>query len=95
LILRYLHLKPAHDMMFYDWLGVNQSGFNYVINQFRNPLFWQRAKSLDWEYIGPYSTDKLMSICGREEFSNPYRSTPKGFSTDVENEYIVIGKGIV
>jgi len=94
-ILRYLNLKPAHDMMFYDWLGVNQSGFNYVINQFRNPLFWQRAKSLDWEYVGPYSADKLMSICGREEFSNPYKATPKGFSTDVENEYIVIGKGFV
>jgi N-acetyl sugar amidotransferase len=90
---KYLHIKPINQHLFFKWLGVTETAFNYVINQFRNSDFWKLTNDLQWEYRDPFSVLE-QPITGSERIFIPYADTPKSTSKDPEDRYILIGKGV-
>jgi N-acetyl sugar amidotransferase len=91
---KYQHLKPQNQQKFFDWLGVTETAFEYLINQFRNKDFWKLTDELEWEYIDPYQSQRRPMKAVKRTFTQ-YMETSKGDSTDPDDEYIVLGKGVV
>jgi hypothetical protein len=90
---RYLQNKPINQHKFFEWLGVSEDAFYYVVNQFRSRDFWKMTDELNWEYINPYPLKGDLKKDGEAIFTQ-YADTQKGISKDPDDEYIVIGKGV-
>ena len=86
--------KPTKNLkLFFNWLGITENAFNYIIDQQRNPLFWKRNENWEWEYLGSeISTDNEDLLSQEKDYSN-FILTEQGTSTDPADEYILIGKG--
>jgi len=89
----YIRREPIQHHKFFDWLGMSESGFNYLINQFRNENFWNQTEDLGWNYRNPYLDIGFASPEVADSVFLPYAGTPRGESVDSEDRYITIGKG--
>jgi hypothetical protein len=94
----YLGTPPRNLSLFLDWLGITENAFHYVVDQFRNPVFWSRAD--DWQWV--FRSDLLKALASAGDPSHalsqalPYSDftlTPTGISPDHTDRYILIGKG--
>lgn len=91
--------EPANLGLFLNWLGITKNAFYYIIDQFRNPLYWKRNNNWEWEYILPEAhhwgnlTDENHLEITRQY--TEFVSNTKGKSSDIQNDYILIGKGIL
>ena len=94
LLERYLYVEPHFQQKFYDWLGVTETAFRYLFNQFRNRNFWKQTDLLRWDYINPFQSWKHPIKIEARTFS-PYLETSKGVSTDSDDDYIILGKGVL
>ena len=97
LINRYLKKKPKNLNYFLEWIGMTETGFWFVIDQFRNKNFWRRNYKWDWEYIGGYN---LMKNLNEENYNFPdlkefkdYINLNKNISDDNKNRFLLIGRG--
>ncbi len=91
---RYLYIEPQNQQKFFDWLGVTETAFEYLINQFRSKDFWKLTDELEWKYLDPYQSQRQPLKAAQRTFTE-YMETPKGDSTDPDDEYILLGKGVV
>jgi N-acetyl sugar amidotransferase len=99
MINQYMEQAPQNLNLFLKWLGITENAFYYIIDQFRNPLFWERNDNWDWIYKNPYQQNKEQFL-GPEALTvtnayKPFVLTKTGISTDVQNDYVLIGKGLV
>lgn len=93
LVKNFMFKKPEYIELFLNWIGMTENGFNYVIDQHRNPLFWQRNENWEWEYsFDGFTNNKIDNLNQTREYQDFYL-TKKGESSDSENKYILIGKG--
>jgi N-acetyl sugar amidotransferase len=97
LVKKYNNLFPAHQNLYFNWLGIKQSSFQYIINQHRSREIWQEERSFNSKHDDPYyqflrkSDTKTGSIFKRNiKFIN----TRKENLIDDQNNYILIGKGL-
>lgn len=94
LINNYLLTPPKNLSLFIEWLGITENSFYYIIDQFRNPKFWERDNEYNWHYKPGICNESLNTPMLNQQIK--YRDfilTEKGQSTDKANEYILIGKG--
>jgi hypothetical protein len=91
---KYLFKLPLNKSMYFDWLGVTESAFDYLFDQFRNVIYWRQEENLEWRYVGPFEENNYMLETQTESTFRDFSPTPKGLSTDLENKYIIIGKGV-
>jgi N-acetyl sugar amidotransferase len=91
MISRYLYQKPQNLQLFLNWLSITENAFYYIIDQFRNPIFWKRNKNWEWEYDLSFFPEHKDLIQAKK--SSPFIITPKGKSSDVQEKYILFGKG--
>lgn len=57
-LVRRHELQPLqHAELFAQWLGVDMSGLNFLIDRARNPRHWRQAAPGRWQFAGP-STDE-------------------------------------
>ncbi|ANY18943.1 hypothetical protein A6F68_00408 [Tsuneonella dongtanensis] len=49
LVQRYEDAAPRYLDLFMDWLGLDRSGLEFLINEHRNPRFWHETKPGRWE----------------------------------------------
>jgi len=99
LVTKYSNAKPSKSTLFFEWLGINQNSFEYIVDQHRNPLFWHRDSDWNWQnsfdiiralndFI-PNSNDE-----GNDESTiNEFMLTDTMPTSDETNKYIIIGKG--
>ena len=92
LVTNYLQKKPENLFLFTSWLGVTENSFYYIVDQFRNPKFWERNEYYDWVYKG-ISIDDVVEKNNEKRFFSDFVLTQKGESTDNDSGYILIGKG--
>ena len=98
LVKKHMIAKPRNIQLYLDWLGISKNAFHYIIDQHRNPSLWQRNEKWNWEMKHNYIKRLIQSekdIKG-QAVNCSYRTfvkTEKGKSTDLENRYILIGRG--
>lgn len=93
-LVRHHEQEPLRYLQqFCDWLGINQNSLQFMLDQHRNPQFWQKSEDAKWEFHG-WST-----LSYEVEINNPTAQIiPPFFSNDKleydrEASYITIGKG--
>ncbi|MCU0421855.1 MAG: N-acetyl sugar amidotransferase [Bacteroidia bacterium] len=91
LVKHYMHKPMQHLDEFLQWLGITENAFHLIADQHRNPAFWKRNESWEWEYQ-PLLFDAQEELIQTKNFT-PFTITPKGVSSDAENQYILFGKG--
>jgi N-acetyl sugar amidotransferase len=91
----YENKYPKNINQFLDWIGIKENAFNFLIDQFRNKIFWKRNSKWQWE-----KTNEKRKINLNEENVNIDNSKcnfilsskkPTDLSDD---KYILIGKGV-
>jgi len=95
---KYQSRFPANLPRFLDWIGMKESAFQYLTDQHRNAIFWNRGA--DWEWSEKVEWKRKMKQAGKPaclfKIKTPFQKfkhTPKRNSTDTESHYILIGKG--
>jgi N-acetyl sugar amidotransferase len=50
LVEKYIWKEPRNLELFLNWLGITKNAFYYLINQHRNPIFWERDENWKWRF---------------------------------------------
>lgn len=94
LVEKYSFRKPKYLDLFLKWLGISENAFNYILDQHRNPLFWQKNENWDWEFHNIIErrkwNDEEKQI---REFKN-FVITKNESTQDPDNSYLLFGKGV-
>ena len=96
LVKKFNHLKPRYAKLYFDWLGITQNSFDYVINQYRSSAFWPKDEVFQFPSESIYYKNLALS---QSEVSNKssgkinFKLTKKHSSQDSDLNYILIGKG--
>ena len=93
-----LHLIKKHELndpefsnLFLKWLGIEEKGLNFIMDQFRNEKYWNKINPRKWEFNGwsrsqnPDYNKKISKIKFVKNNNFKYK--------EIENKYITIGKG--
>jgi N-acetyl sugar amidotransferase len=96
-VLQYTYKSPTDLELFLNWIGIEQSTFDALIEPHRNPLFWQKNEKDEWERV--YAAPPISNDSGYDKGSS---GKPKGChfihrplrkSFDSKDGYVLIGKG--
>ena len=92
--------KPVLNLdLFLEWIGITENSFFYLIDQHRNKSIWKRNNNWDWELKEDFisqmidSGEESVALSQLEIFTD-FILTEKGISSDPDNKYILIGKGV-
>lgn len=96
---KYYNTLPQNLSLFLKWIGIAENSFHYLLDQHRPPELWERDINWEWKL----KTDPLQALNNSQEDSpltlletwNNFTITPKGISTDSNQDYVLIGKGVV
>jgi len=88
----YLSIPPKYSHLFFDWLGITEKSFNYIINQHRNPNIWYRDDEWSWKMIDTELVSTENSNLDEKDIIR-FRNTRTGKSGDTRKQYIIFGKG--
>ena len=96
LVKEHMTQKPKNIKLFFEWLGVTESGFNYLIDQHRNKSLWFRNENWDWEFksdiFDNLKLNKKESLTQLDNYSD-FKLTYIDKVTDPKNKYILISRG--
>ena len=93
---KYMNKRPVNLSLFLTWLGISENAFYYIVDQFRNPIFWERDNEYKWKYKRLfYRLDKSDFFDETNIEFKDFEITKQGKSSDCYNNYILIGKGVV
>jgi hypothetical protein len=87
LVRRHADAPLRHVGKFCEWLGIDAHGLNFIMNQHRNPLYWEQASPGVWNRINPLLPETEAAPIDAGFIAN---ST---LSLDRRDAYITIGKG--
>jgi N-acetyl sugar amidotransferase len=98
---KYTYEKPANLKLFLNWIGITENSFHYLIDQHRNKNLWMRDENWNWVLKDKSSPEdnnldnvNYSRLREYEKF-NPFIQTLIKKSTDNNDDYILIGKGLV
>jgi len=80
-----------YNEQFLQWLGIQKSGLDYLINRHKNPLYWKEVAPNSFEYNG--LSLRLPSTNTTHEPMNLFQSNSRLEYDDAQSQYITIGKG--
>lgn len=101
LIKKFTKQTPKYLKPFLDWIGMTETGFNFILDQHRNPKIWFRNENWEWELKNPdpflsesmnqqlvdkVKLDRVEDLC---EFKISKNKRPDY----KDDHYILIGKG--
>lgn len=90
---------PLHLQQFSEWLGITENSFNYILDQHRNKLIWERGANWKWNSkidlnnLIPDPT-KSKNACLKKNGDCNFTITKNKKPHYADNKYILIGKGI-
>ena len=77
--------------LFCEWLGITQKALEFIIDQHRNPLFWDQVEPRKWIFKGWSTIQNDVKEVSKDPLHFIDNSTLQ-YTAD-ENNYITIGKG--
>ena len=99
LVKKYELISPQYLDLFCKWLGINDpKSLNYIINRFRNKLYWEEYDVDKWRFKG--LSESINKDYKKNSFINGIKKIDKYFLSKESLEknkkpkYIVFGKGI-
>ncbi len=99
LVKKYELISPQYLDLFCKWLGINDlKSLNYIINRFRNKLYWEEYDVDKWRFKG--LSESMNKDYKKNSFINGIKALDKYFLSKGSLEknkkpnYIVFGKGI-
>ncbi len=98
LVLRHEQQPVAHDEMFCDWLGLDRTGLQFLLDRARNPRHWASPRPGQYSFTGP-SSDWPALHGERAAWTNADLGPGARFSANSRLEvdgparYITVGKG--
>ena len=101
LLNKYSQISPKNYQLFFDWLGITENSFNYIIDQHRSKKNWKRNESWEWELHQNIFSKTETTEDAFEKSKLPIVEQWKDFdltsnqiTPDKKNQYIIIGKGV-
>jgi hypothetical protein len=77
---------------------MTENAFHFIIDQHRDKTLWKRNGKWDWELIiedHPFYKNVNFNENSEKVSNNSlFKLTPSKKSTDSEDEYILVGKGV-
>jgi N-acetyl sugar amidotransferase len=99
LIRKFQNREPKNLDLFLKWIGMTKNGFNYILNQHRNPLFWERDENWIWKFKDPLIDAMDNTEANQKhaleivESNCHFQLTPTKTSTDPKDQYLLMYKG--
>ncbi len=91
LVQKFENAKLKYLDLFCNWLGIEQSSLNFILNECRNEKFWIRKDYNEWEFNGLSLNQKKYKKSST--FHESFISTKNNKIKEPKNKYITIGKG--
>jgi len=89
LVQKHFTQNTPYVELFCDWLGVDKNALQFIIDQHRNPLYWEQQKPGIWKYRG----DAVDEVSLAPVTSVAAFTASHSLDLDKANAYITIGKG--
>jgi N-acetyl sugar amidotransferase len=55
-VIKHSQPSPQHQQLFLDWLGMQQSALDFILDQHRHPDIWQRDQNWQWQRVDRYES---------------------------------------
>jgi len=91
LVQKFEKVKLKYLDLFCNWLGIQQSSLNFILNEFRNEKFWIRKDYNEWQFNGLSLNQKKYKKSST--FHESFVQTKNNKTKEAKNKYITIGKG--
>lgn len=88
LVHHYQNAPTSHEPRFLEWLDLTESGFNFIVNQHRNPKFWCEDRPGRWVRREP-----LLSSNSLPPDRNVGFVAQSNFANGGDDRYVIVGKG--
>ena len=94
LVRKHEQAPVEYSQLFMDWLGITQRSLQFIMDQHRNPKFWNQPEFGKWEFNGASVRQYFKSLDYVNSFELPeiFEANDK-LEYDGEEKYITIGKG--
>jgi N-acetyl sugar amidotransferase len=89
LVKKFEQQKPLYLDLFSKWIGSDMRGMQFILDQHRNPLYWNQLTPGNWEFNGWSKNHHDVEINEPEGLFSANSTLERGRGT----EYIIIGKG--
>lgn len=99
MVSRFTNKSPENLHKFLNWLGITENSFHYLMDQHRDKNIWRRNENWEWELVSDFfgemeKAENIAVALPQVEKFKPFTLTGQGESTDHEDSYIIIGKGV-
>ena len=84
--------KPLYTNLFCKWLGITENALTFIMNQYRNPLYWEEVEDKKWIFKGWSTMQKGSIKKNSNEVINFIENSSLKHTKD-EDKYITFGKG--
>jgi hypothetical protein len=95
----YLYRKPQNLGLFLTWIGMTERGFQFVIDQHRSPVVWERDEDWNWDLKTKITTtgfdETFQAVALKKKENCDFALTPSKKPNVTDDKYILIGKGYV
>jgi hypothetical protein len=96
LVASYRDRQPVNRGLFLKFMGITDNAFDYIIDQHRNPEYWERDDSWAWRRLPSKGEADITQIekadRSRQKFYS-FLKTPRGNSSDIDDGFVLIGRG--
>ena len=85
--------ETKYTNLFTEWLGIDSDSLKFILNQFRNKIFWEEESLGKWNFIYDksnlfFSDEKELELNGSERYL-----ANSDLKMDEDEKYIIFGKG--
>lgn len=91
LVKHYHSKKPKYIKMFLDWLEIDKTALDFILDEIRNPEIWERNKH--WEWVKKFNLVPDYDKTQKDKSFKKFVVTKRYKSSDTNKKYIIIGKG--
>ena len=85
--------ETKYKNLFTEWLGIDSDSLKFILNQFRNKIFWEEESLGKWNFIYDksnlfFSDEKELELNGSARYL-----ANSDLKMDEDEKYIIFGKG--
>ena len=98
-VLEHENNLPEFSELFTDWLGITPNALEFVLNQHRNPKFWNRVSPSKWLFNGwskirqEGNLEEPNEQVTEDNLDKLFKAKSSVLLDQKKNEYITFGKG--
>jgi len=94
LVKKYEQVPCNYTGLFMDWLDVNERSLNFIMDQHRNPKFWNEYEFGKWEFNGlSLQNNKNYKTQIKDQRLDSHFLVNDKLESNMDTKYITIGKG--